>query len=160
MKRTARTTAAVLCGCMLALGCGSDAGGSSSEEEVPRVLTIGPNQGIDFGAAAVVTTGGAPFSKSDIYATANGDFLKLASGGAKITEANPVTWFKNGGIPRTFESHAQVPKTTPSADETEPLAKAQAGIGFVVKNHLDSGHTRCWIKSATADSVEIEFEAL
>ena len=34
MKRTARTTAAVLCGCMLALGCGSDAGGSSSEEEV------------------------------------------------------------------------------------------------------------------------------
>ena len=126
-------------------------------------LTIEADQGIAFSSGVVIDTGAAPFSKADIYATANGTELKLASGGDKITTSNPVNWFiSGGGVPRSdFQTLDAVPAQKPDPESKgSPLINPKAGNGFVVKNQVDDGWTKGRIMDVSGGTVTIEWEVL
>jgi len=139
----------------VAAGCDSSDPGDPASGEV----TFGADEGVDLFSGKVRDPGN--YANSDLFASANGDGLKLSTGGEDIVHSRPVNWFKTGGgVAQRFDSLAEVP-TDPPADGAviEPLINARTGNGFVVER-ADGGYTRGWIKSADTSSVTIEFAPL
>jgi len=133
--------------------CGSDSSGSSQSA---GTITLGPNQGVDFGSGDLIETGGAPFSKSDLYAVENGDELRLDTGGATITQNAPFLIFPKGG----YESLDDIPNVAPQESDRGPLLNPAAGTGFVLQNYLDGGYTKGRIIETSPSAVTIEWERL
>jgi len=135
---------------LLGLGC------DSSDPITPQsgTVTFGADEGADFLRGVVRDPGN--FANSDLYASRNGEHLKLATGGADPTVNRPVTWFKQGGIPKRYTSLAEVPNDLPPDTQPEALLTTQTGNGFVLKRK-DGGYTKGWIAAADASSLTIEF---
>ena len=145
-----------------ALACSGEIVDRPSSESVSK-LSLEADQGIAFSSGALIDTGAAPFSKADIYATANGTELKLASGGDKITAYNPVNWFvSGGGVPRSdFKTLDAVPAQKPDPESKgSPLINPKVGNGFVVKNQVDDAWTKGRIMDVSGGTVTIEWEVL
>lgn len=139
--------------------CDSDTAGEGPGSALGRTtLTLGAENGVDFSTHAKVDK--ANFANSDLFATDNGDALKLATGSDKPTTNRPVNFFLgSGGIHQTFGSLDEVPGDKPDASLTASLPKAKTGNAFVVQG-ADGAYTKGWIQSATASTVTIVFEPL
>lgn len=118
--------------------------------------TLTKDTGIDFTTGALKKPG--TFANSDLFATNNGDHLRLSTGGDKPTELRPIVLFRNAGlVPRTFERLADVPTDAPTGFDGVPAART--GYGFVLES-IDGDLIRGWIKEGTATSVTIEWDRL
>lgn len=133
--------------------CGDDA----TPPPATGTATLTKNTGLDLTTGQVVTPGN--YRNSDLFATENGSSgLRLATGGANPTDNRPIVWFRNAGnVLRTFASLSEVPTDTPSFADTLPNAKT--GYGCVLRT-AGGDHVRCFVSSATATSVTIEWDRL
>lgn len=138
---------------LLLLLAACDSGGGSLASSGTVVIEAG--QGVSFATGQLRSPGN--FKNSDLFASANGTALKLATGGPSPTTNNPVTWFRTaGGVHETFANLDEVPTTLPTADDTEALVRAAAGNGFVAQAH-DGGYVRGWISTADRTSVTLQW---
>ncbi|MDP6946316.1 MAG: hypothetical protein QF464_19360 [Myxococcota bacterium] len=148
--------------CTLATGCGD--GEVDSGPSYPATATFGHEQGVNMLTSEVFTGQGespaGTFANSDLFAKANGDALKLYTGGPTSSKNRPVEWFQTGGTADIFDCLSdcdnQVPsEPVPTADGL-PLNQAEAGNGFILvvsTGHAFKGH----ITSASATSVTVEY---
>jgi hypothetical protein len=136
-------------------GCGGE---STGEGAGSGEATFGLDQGFNFTTGTVQKA--EEYNKCDLYATSGGSHLKLKTGGETIVDNQPVNWFKTGGVTTKFSALAEVPSEKPTSGMYEPLLKAKAGVGFVLKNQTGAGYTRGWIRDATATSITIEYAPL
>ncbi len=142
-------------------GCGD--GETESGPSYPATATFGHEQGVDMLTGEVFTGEGESrsgnFSNSDLFAKANGDALKLYTGGPTSAHNRPVEWFQTGGTADHFDSLDEVPnEPLPEADGL-PLNQAEARNGFILV--VSTGHPfKGRITNASATSVTVEYEPI
>ncbi len=147
--------AAALC---LLSACAADGGGGSGPKTVEGVQTVTllKDQGLVFETGEIIK--GIKFNQVDLYATSVGSHLKLATGGDTLTVNSPFNWFQQGGgFPQTFEQLSDVPFEKPTADQTAPLTRTDAKVGFVVECYASAGYARGRIIESDADSLKLEY---
>lgn len=120
-------------------------------------VTFGRDQGVSFTTGAVMAPGN--FSNTDVFASANGSWLKLSSGGSSPTVTRPMAWYLNGGgIPVEFQAMGEVPDTDPS-DSASYIGNAKPHLAFVVETALGDS-VRGWIEAGDATSVTLQWERI
>jgi len=118
-------------------------------------ITFARDQGVSFTTGALMAPGN--FSNSDVFASANGSWLKLSSGGSSPTVTRPMAWYVNGGgIPLEFQALSEVPTTDPG-DATSYIGNAKPHLAFVVETALGD-RVRGWIEAGDAASVTLQWE--
>ncbi len=140
---------------VLAVGCGDDVSGPTMS--YPTIATFGHEVGVDMLTGEIMDPGN--FANSDLFAKANGDALKLYTGGPTSAKNRPVEWFQTGGTADHFQSLDEVPnEPLPTADGL-PLNQADTGNGFIVI--VSSGQPfKGRITAASATSVTVEYEPI
>lgn len=130
-------------------------------EPIGEVITITDGQGLDLVNGALVAK--ASFANADLFATYNGDGLRLASGGETSVHPRPVNWFIGLDLgPTLFTGLDSVPVVYPTEEMTAALPIAVPRVGFVVATH-DGGWAKGWVRGVAWDSfadgwrVDIEF---
>lgn len=120
-------------------------------------VTFARDQGVSFTSGAVMAPGN--FSNTDVFASANGSWLKLSSGGSSPTETRPMAWYLNGGgIPLEFQAMSEVPSTDPG-DTVSYIGNAKPHLAFVVETALGD-RVRGWIEAGDASSVTLQWERI
>lgn len=138
--------------------------GPDLPEPLGHVVTLQDGTGIDVAAAALVAN--ASFANADLFATHNGDGLRLSTGGPSPTVSRPVNWFIGADKkPQLFSTFTGIPAVLRDADMTAALPIAVQRVGFVLQTE-DGGWARGWVRDVTWDSftgqwrVDIEFGLL
>jgi len=118
-------------------------------------VTFARDQGVSFTTGALMAPGN--FSNSDVFASANGSWLKLSSGGSSPTVTRPMAWYVNGGgIPLEFQALSEVPATDPGGGANY-IGNAKPHLAFVVETALGD-RVRGWIEAGDATSVTLQWE--
>lgn len=156
--RPTRTTSALLLAAafwVIPSGC-DDTVAPSGHASTPNIVVLGAETGVEFATAMKMVPGN--YANSDVYATANGDHLKLTVGGPSPTKSRLAHWYKTGGgVNQTFDALAVVPTEIPVEEIHEPsLLKAQVGNAFVVET-MHGAYVKGWLSQASQDTVTIEF---
>jgi hypothetical protein len=104
----------------------------------------------------------ANFANSDLYATAGHPYLKLTPGGTSPTHGQPLRWFKNsGGFVKSFGALTEVPLELPTAaDGSQSIVSAKPYMGFIVKANLTDVYARVWVRTASADTLTLEYQLI
>ncbi len=145
---------------LLALSAPSTLSACDAEAEVVavRVASFGADGGVDMTTGAVQVPGN--FANSDLFASANGGHLKLATGSDKPTTNRPVNWFIGaGGVAATFAGLDDVPDDRPDAATTQALPHAKTGNGFVLMTSRGTWF-KGFIREATATQITVEYGPL
>ena len=139
------------------VGCDEDGGTvtGSPTATLSGTIALGPDRGIDFANGDAVSPGN--WGNSDVFATANGDSLKLTAGGPTPTKNRPVDWFRTAGnVHKKYDSLADVPNTKPTSATYPSLLHAEVGHAFSVQT-MEGDYVKGRVTAASAVSVTIEY---
>ena len=141
---------------LFAVGCGAGAEQTGSVS-YPATATFGADEGVDMVDGEHMVPGN--FANSDLFAQANGNNLKLSTGGPTIVKTRAAKWFLNGGIADVFSGLDTVPNTPLPTGDGFPLIHAKTGNGFIVEAS-NGGYFKGYVSAASATSVTIEYEPI
>lgn len=138
---------------LFAVGCGAGAEQAGSVS-YPATVTFGADQGVDMVAGEHMVPGN--FANSDLFAQANGDDLKLSTGGQTIVASRAAEWFQTGGVADVFSGLDTVPNTPLPTGSGLPLIHTKAGNGFIIQ--VSNGtYFKGFVSAASAAAVTIEY---
>lgn len=139
---------------LFAVGCGAgdDTSGSVG---YPATVTLSLDEGVNMVTGEHMDPGN--FGNSDLYTSANGDDIKLSTGGDTIIASRAAEWFQTGGTADVFSGLDMVPNTPLPTGSGLPLIHAKTGNGFIIQ--ASSGtYFKGYVSAASATSATIEYE--
>lgn len=144
---------------LFAVGCGDGDEGTSESTSVsyPVTVSFGAEEGVDMVAGEHMVPGN--FANSDLVAQANGDDLKLSTGGPNAIHLRAAEWFQNGGIADVFSGLDTVPNTPLPTGDGLPLIHTKTGNGFIIQASTGT-YFKGYVSAASATSVTIEYEPI